>query len=147
MSAIGKVFVSLALLMCLVHSSCSYVNNWDQPIRFQCNNGGHIARIDSIHDNGKEDRRWDYRCNYNLDISNDCSWSGHVNSLDDPMLFECSGDGVISGFRSDHDNGKEDRRWQIRCCQSNVMPVLCHISLSYRLKVLTIAYAGKCFFK
>ena len=39
-----------------------YVNEWDQPVTYQCPNDGFITGIDSVHDNRYEDRRFKYQC-------------------------------------------------------------------------------------
>merc|ERR1711872_274451 len=121
MSAIGKVAPSLMLLMCLVHSSYSFwANEWDGPLNFECKRGKAIQTIFSVHNNHKEDRRWHYGCSPDSKgvITDTCAWTrGHVNDWDDPLLYVCPGNGVITGFQSHHRNSKEDRIWKIKCCQ------------------------------
>jgi len=122
MSAVGKVAPSLMLLMCLVHSSYSFwANEWDRPLHFTCPKGQILQKIYSEHSNSKEDRRWNYGCNSSPVLTDTCDWTnGHVNQWDQPMLFECPKNGVVTGFSSHHSNSKEDRIWKIRCCQLKV---------------------------
>jgi len=132
MSPIGKVAPSLMLLMCLVHSSYSFwANEWDGPLNFECKRGEAIQNIFSIHDNGREDRLWNYRCTASPVITSTCAWtSGHVNYWDEPLLYACPGNGVITGFQSHHSNGREDRIWKIKCCQlsANILVRNCYWS-------------------
>ena len=39
-----------------------YVNGWDQPVSFTCGHLESIVGFSSYHDNGKEDRRWRFKC-------------------------------------------------------------------------------------
>ena len=45
-----------------------------------------------------------------------CSSTGYVNEWDLPMNFMCPANQYIAGVESDHDNGREDRRWKFTCC-------------------------------
>lgn len=49
-----------------------------------------------------------------------CVLEGFVNDWDAVMNFQCSGDRVLSGFYSQHDNGREDRIWRPYCCQMRI---------------------------
>jgi len=40
-----------------------------------------------------------------------------MNGYDGVMDFKI--DGVITGFQSWHDNGKEDRRWKVKWCKTS----------------------------
>ena len=35
-----------------------YQNNWDGDLHVECGNGQGFFKFQSVHDNGKEDRRW-----------------------------------------------------------------------------------------
>jgi len=37
-------------------------NDWDQELNFRCKNTEVVVGVHSYHDNGREDRRWEYRC-------------------------------------------------------------------------------------
>ena len=39
-----------------------YINEFDQPLTFQCPNDGFITGTESVHDNRKEDRRFKFQC-------------------------------------------------------------------------------------
>jgi len=40
----------------------SYANSWDKPVDFNCPSGQAIVGMYSVHDNGKEDRRFKFQC-------------------------------------------------------------------------------------
>lgn len=50
-----------------------YVNDFDQPLVFQCPHGGVLDGVSSYHDNHREDRRFKFYCcekpgyNWNVD--------------------------------------------------------------------------------
>lgn len=49
----------------LTHANCGwtgFVNNWDAVMNFICSDNRMIAGAYSVHDNGREDRRWDFYC-------------------------------------------------------------------------------------
>ncbi|XP_053378654.1 uncharacterized protein LOC123543887 [Mercenaria mercenaria] len=101
----------------------SYVNNFDQRVEFKCTKDTQtISRVHSVHDNGAEDRRFEFECReIGMDTegtSASCAWSANYeNQLDKPLDFECGHNGFINGMISEHDNGAEDRRWKFRCCR------------------------------
>ncbi|XP_053318099.1 hemagglutinin/amebocyte aggregation factor-like [Spea bombifrons] len=97
-----------------------WVNSYDQPLFFQCQNHQSINLIISIHDNGKEDRMWDFGCQNTFSRPGTCSWTNYVNNFDEQIAFTCPFGSVLSGMDSYHDNGKEDRRWKFLCCQGEV---------------------------
>ena len=39
-----------------------FVNDWDQPVTYQCPNDGFLTGIKSVHNNQFEDRRFKYQC-------------------------------------------------------------------------------------
>lgn len=39
-----------------------YVNDFDQPLVFQCPHGGVLDGVSSYHDNHREDRRFKFYC-------------------------------------------------------------------------------------
>ena len=59
-------------------------------------------------------------------VDDDCSqlpfdqfeWA---NTHRDYMNFTCDNGGIITGFKSDHDNGQEDRKWRIKCCPVTII--------------------------
>lgn len=84
-----------------------YDASWERG----CGGNTAISKAVSNHDNGREDRRWQFRCtplpsNY---ILASCAWTGsYVNEWDAPMNYECPGNGVIRTIKSYHDNGMND---------------------------------------
>ncbi|XP_074652892.1 uncharacterized protein LOC141907210 [Tubulanus polymorphus] len=96
-------------------------NDWDQPLDFQCSSGQYINFIRSIHHNGHEDRRFRLECQRGF-VGTDCSWTGFLNGWDEVIRFTCPRNGIVTGLYSYHNNGPEDRRWRVRCCQLITQP-------------------------
>lgn len=110
--------------MVILGAHARFLNDWDKPLKFQCDGSREsISHIYSEHDNKKEDRRWDLDCSSLPGMSSSarsretCHWTGYVNNWDDPFNYNCPNNGYITGMSSYHDNKKEDRRWQFRCCR------------------------------
>jgi len=102
--------------------SCSwtgYVNNFDETFVYECTTGaGVITGMESEHDNGKEDRRWSYKCcAAQGSCYHDCHFTPFINDFDDPMDYTVQDGYLIAGVESEHDNGKEDRRWRLQLCK------------------------------
>ncbi|KAM4748683.1 hemagglutinin/amebocyte aggregation factor-like [Rhinophrynus dorsalis] len=97
-----------------------WINSYDKPLNFQCQNHQSINLIISIHDNEKEDRLWDFGCQNTFSQPASCSWTGYLNDFDEELSYVCPFGSVLSGFDSYHDNNKEDRRWKFYCCQGEV---------------------------
>ncbi|KAK3779355.1 hypothetical protein RRG08_052577 [Elysia crispata] len=97
-----------ALVLCWFSQADGWMTDWDQHFTFSCPDNQMLKTIESIHDNGKEDR-------VPLSLSG-CEWSGYANDWDQLLEFQCHNDAVITGVDSVHDNGKEDRRYKFRCC-------------------------------
>jgi len=95
-----------------------WANNWDGALHYAHtgNNGYFINGIGGVHHNGKEDRLFKF---HNMQIGSRIRQhryvTGYVNNWDGYMQFTCPGDRVITGFRSYHHNGREDRRWRVEC--------------------------------
>jgi len=82
-----------------------------------CPSNAAVTRIYSVHDNGKEDRTFTIRCaKFQNTYFGNCRWTGWVNSYDGGVNYNCPNNGVINAIHSRHDNGKEDRQWDFRCC-------------------------------
>ena len=45
-----------------------------------------------------------------------CYWTGYQTNLNEPSLFHCPANYVMSGVKSVHSNKREDRRWNFYCC-------------------------------
>ncbi|CAL1539512.1 unnamed protein product [Lymnaea stagnalis] len=115
----NKMTSLISRFFCIVHliagSTGYFVNNWDQPFNFNCPPGQVISYVSSIHDNGAEDRRWEFLCRA-VANTHSCSHSGYVNTFDNPVVFRCPGHQVMTGVNSYHSNGNEDRRYGFYCC-------------------------------
>lgn len=94
------------------------MNMYDGELRFECPDGHYIYEINSVHSNRKEDRQWTYYCRQGIVDIAKCDWTqDYVNVFDQPMNWNCPGDGVVVGAQSYHDNRKEDRQWKFKCCE------------------------------
>jgi len=96
----------------------AWENSWDTALEFDAGIDGMITGLYSVHDNGKEDRRWKFR--YGSATGLDCheqSWTGWKNDWDGGLSYTCPTNQVLHGIESYHDNGKEDRRWKFQCCR------------------------------
>merc|ERR1712072_1559923 len=108
----------------VTHSWTSYVNNWDGKMQFAPGHSGgtstatqatFISGLGGKHDNGKEDRRFKVLYTQIGAKKSRSQWSNWVNNWDGTLTYVCPSNMVITGLISVHDNGKEDRRWNIRC--------------------------------
>ncbi|GFO48454.1 hemagglutinin/amebocyte aggregation factor [Plakobranchus ocellatus] len=109
------ILITLALA---IGTSSAWMTDWDQHFTFSCPDNEMLKTIESIHDNGKEDRVFNFGCTpvpFGASLSG-CEWSGYANDYDKLLEFQCHNDAVITGIDSVHDNGKEDRRYKFRCC-------------------------------
>ncbi|KAK0058741.1 dermatopontin 2 [Biomphalaria pfeifferi] len=104
------VIVSLATVV-----SAGYVNDWDSPFNFRCPDNQIISYTSSIHDNRKEDRRWEFLCR-TAGKTHSCIDSGYVNEFDEPIVYTCPGNKVMVGAHSYHSNKHEDRKFGFYCC-------------------------------
>ncbi len=98
-------------------------NTWDGPHSIQCATGYGLYEVHSRHDNGKEDRIFDYRCRYVTSTSNvnNCYWTGYVNNYDEPFAFQCPAGQYLAGTASQHSNSREDRQFKFRCCTGKAL--------------------------
>ncbi|XP_041376727.1 dermatopontin-like [Gigantopelta aegis] len=110
-----KLLACVAVFVCIVGSVHCWENWWDRPFQFSCPSGESLRRINSQHSNRYEDRLWKFDC-IHTGAKAACVWSGYVNGFDDPLLFQCANNGVITGIGSYHSNPTEDRRFKFRCC-------------------------------
>jgi len=108
----------LALIATLVAVAFGWQNSWDGRHYMYCRNGQHIRRLQSIHDNHREDRLWQADCGDVAGVKADqaCVWTGYVNGWDEMLTYSCPSGKVITGMDSIHNNGKEDRLFKFRCC-------------------------------
>lgn len=61
----------------LIGVSC-WVNDYDKPFTFTCPQHQSINRVVSHHDNGPEDRVFDFECSKYTTASESCHWSGET---------------------------------------------------------------------
>lgn len=89
-----------------------YLNDWDGPLSYLAPDDYFISGFASYHDNGREDRRWKVKiCQQQGTRCTNREWTDYVNDFDG-VLNLMTGDKVICGIASYHDNGREDRRWR-----------------------------------
>jgi len=111
---------SASEVRCDVSGTKNWANNWDGPLVFQCPTNEALYGVYSEHDNGKEDRRWKFKC---CDVGSFATmrygpWTSYRNNWDAILDYQCSkSNEVIVGVKSDHDNHREDRRWKFRCAE------------------------------
>jgi hypothetical protein len=107
------------------HYWSSWANSWDGTLEYTCPTDYLVVGLQSVHDNGKEDRRWAINCastpprwvngrarGANVDQG---SWSDWINGWDGAMDYSCPAEQVLTGVYSVHHNGYEDRLWKARC--------------------------------
>merc|ERR1712230_176383 len=92
-----------------------FVNNMDGTFAYTCPTNKAIVGFYSYHNNGNEDRRWRFYCAHFHGVGFRAGgWPGWQTRWDAYFAIGCGTNPAI-GFSSYHDNGKEDRRWRIRC--------------------------------
>ncbi|EGD82844.1 hypothetical protein PTSG_03476 [Salpingoeca rosetta] len=116
----------LIALLVLAFSSSStqltraaVLNNYDAPLYLSCPGNQGIVSVASWHSNHAEDRVWSFGCakvGYSL---SGYTWTGYLNNLDGPLSYSCGGNRVITGIKSYHDDGTEDRVWAVQCGDLN----------------------------
>ncbi|XP_078323804.1 hemagglutinin/amebocyte aggregation factor-like isoform X2 [Crassostrea virginica] len=94
-----------------------YVNDFDQPLVFQCPHGGVLDGVSSYHDNHREDRRFKFYCceKPGMCLYN-CYYSGFVNRYDADLDYTVPDGHVMRGWTSVHDNHHEDRIFDFDVC-------------------------------
>ena len=95
-------------------------NCYDGALNVQCNSRSAFYRVRSYHKNCREDRIWQWYCRTIAKNSfSYCIWYWYQNDWDQPLMFRCPANYVMTGVYSYHDNGKEDRRWRFKCCYAS----------------------------
>merc|ERR1711975_156727 len=133
-----------AVLRVTRHAWHGWINNWDGNMGWHTGGATFVSGLHSTHDNGREDRlfkplvttfaanqaiigftsyhsnhredrRWKVLCStfHGVNIRGD-GWPGWQTNWDATWSLSC-GHKPMVGISSYHDNGKEDRRWRIRC--------------------------------
>ncbi|XP_063058490.1 hemagglutinin/amebocyte aggregation factor-like [Engraulis encrasicolus] len=97
----------------------NWVNDFDDPLDFQCPSNSVITGMESYHDNRHEDRRWKFTCcNANYFCTGNCEWSGYVNDFDAIISWGVPSGHYLAGVSSYHENHHEDRRWKYLTCKN-----------------------------
>ena len=95
-----------------------YKNSWDGKLSFSCPDRWVLNGVYSKHDNGKEDRRWKFKCCQlpNTVTVTRHAYSDYINNWDERMTWFCPeiNQAVVSLW-SEHSNHREDRRWKVQC--------------------------------
>lgn len=116
------------IVISVVPSVHAWQNGYDQNHQRQCPNGQSIKEITSMHHNGAEDRRFDVRCQ-STGANQGCFWTNYINNWDQPILYLCPDNKVLSGISSYHNNRAEDRRYKFYCCgAAGKYPKNCHLT-------------------
>ena len=99
-------------------STCA-INEYDQPQYCRCQQGKRISKFRSEHNNKKEDRKWDLGCDdfQDSDVSiiaknlpiQETYWTNEYDGNSD--WSGISTHSFLVGMKSEHDNKKEDRRY------------------------------------
>ena len=92
-------------------------NALDAYHKFACPAGQSVYRVYGYHSNGKEDRKYCYDCR-RAGTQDKCYSTGYVNDWDAPVATLCKPHYFVAGVRSTHDNGKEDRKFDYKCCRN-----------------------------
>jgi hypothetical protein len=111
----------------LVKRNCQWsgnVNSMDGLLNYQCPNSSVMNGHSSYHDNGTEDRIYNFQCcdlgNSNQKVKlNNCQMlpsGGWINNWDQPVNFTCPAGKVKVGEHSVHSNHYEDRLYRFKCC-------------------------------
>ena len=98
-----------------------YLNNFDKPVKKDCNKGEGIYKIQSEFHGYYKDRRWNFECRKvvqnNAKVT--CTQTqSYMNEFNGPIVFSCGDNEYIAGVESYHENSKEDRRWKFTCCSA-----------------------------
>ncbi|PVD30655.1 hypothetical protein C0Q70_09928 [Pomacea canaliculata] len=83
-----------------------WVNQYDDPFSWSCPAGQFISSITSIHNDHYEDRLLQFHLfitSCSGSVTN-CQWSDYVNEFDEPLNYQCPGQGFIVGIGSYHNS-------------------------------------------
>lgn len=108
----------LAALVMVSRAANTWMTSFHTYFQLACPDGQVIRHLESIHDNGQEDRVWNMTCAATprwVDLI-ECEWSGYQNNYDEALIFQCPNDDIITGIESVHDNSRQDRMWSFQCC-------------------------------
>ena len=95
-------------------------NNYTSPLNVDCGTTSALYRVISQHSSNAEDRHWLWGCHKVVDTAfEDCEWTVYLNSVHQPIYFQCNHDYVLTGVYSSYNNGASDRQWKAKCCKSS----------------------------
>merc|ERR1712036_36009 len=104
-----------AVLKVTRHAWHGWINNWDGNMGWHTGGATFVSGLHSTHSNHREDRRWRVLCStfHGVNIAKS-GWPGWQTNWDATWSLSC-GHRPMVGMSSYHHNGREDRRWRIRC--------------------------------
>ena len=91
--------------------------DWDGSWARTCPTNSYMIGFHSKHNNGKEDRKFTFRCREvtNAQLSRTQSgWTNWKNNWDDKLDYTSPANTFITGVQSVHNNNKEDRRFKFK---------------------------------
>jgi len=92
--------------------------NWDGDWVRQCPPNSYMTGFSSHHDNGREDRKFTFKCvqltNPGVSGTQDPAWSGWQNTYDNQLDYSSGANKFITAIHSIHHNGYEDRVFQFK---------------------------------
>jgi len=92
------------------------INSYDSTSYVDCPANYVLTGIQSHHHNGAEDRQFRYDCGHFSGWStSNPNTTPYVNGWDQTVNYYCPSGKVLTGMRSYHNNGPEDRRFQFTC--------------------------------
>merc|ERR550539_37110 len=97
-----------------------WVNNWDGEFTWGDDSKVFVGMY-SVHDNGKEDRRFKFHQSAHGQSATGCYWTGETG-WDAEWTLAASPGSAITGMWSRHDNNREDRIFKLRFCQIIATP-------------------------
>jgi len=99
-----------------------HINDWDRWQNCLCGGGRKIHYFRSWHDNRREDRQFDFRCSP-IPGAPSSGWNEYNsgwNNWDGTFHWDGTGsNSYMVGMQSYHDNGREDRRFNLKYRNSN----------------------------
>ncbi|CAH1256526.1 DPT [Branchiostoma lanceolatum] len=110
------------------------INSWDQTFTFECPGGQVVSNIRSAHYSTAEDRVWRFERKSVPGVSSfpEHFWTPWVNDFDGVMDFTCPFNSLVTGFKSEHSNSQEDRRWKVQCSKTAGMVTYNHALTPYQ---------------
>lgn len=93
-------------------------NNYREEFTFEAGDKRVLTGIRGEHDNGSEDRRWQFGHSQHADFRcTPLSWTGFKNRGDERVDFTCPKGSALYGVSSRYSEPHRDREWRFRCCE------------------------------